>query len=388
MDKFSLAIDRLFSFHTAGKSSLPQVRQIATALGLNNNTFPVIHVAGSNGKGSVCHKIAKALEMAGYNVGLYTSPHLHCYTERIQVNGEKISEQEVVDGLDALFDFAELKSLQPTFFELTTLLSLIHFREKQIDVAVIETGLGGRLDATRVYEPSLSIITSISLEHTQLLGNTIDEIAGEKAGICKRGVPLLLGPKAQLKCISDIAIDLECPVKNVTFIEGSYDEENQRIAKEALEFLQKTFSKLNPSMIEEALLQRPPCRLEKIGSVFFDVAHNPDAFRRLFTEVSKICPNEKIYAVIGLCSDKDVAECLKIAASYADHISLVQAPGSRAAKKEDMAEHLSEIGYFSYSLVESVSAAVESGADTNAVTIVCGSFYIMDEAKSAVLINR
>jgi len=388
MDKFSSVLERLFSFHTAGKSSLPQVRQIATALGLNNNTFPVIHVAGSNGKGSVCHKIAKALEMAGYNVGLYASPHLHCYTERIQVNSEKISQEQVIDGLDTLFAYAELNSLKPTFFELTTLLSLIHFRNKQIDVAVVETGLGGRLDATRVYEPSLSIITSISLEHTQLLGNTLDEIAREKAGICKRGVPLILGPKAQLKCISEIVRDLSCPIKNVTFTGMSFDEENQAIAKEALVLLQNTFSRLQVSIIEEALLERPPCRLEKIGSVFFDVAHNPDAFRRLFTEVAKICPNEKIHAVIGLSSDKDVAECLKIAASYAEHITLVQALGSRAAKKEAMAELLNDIGYLSYSLEKSISAALDSAAEIDGVAIVCGSFYIMDEAKSALLINR
>lgn len=388
MDKFSLALERLFSFHIAGKASLPQVEMLAKALGHPEKAFPAIHVAGSNGKGSVCHKIAKALEMSGYKVGLYTSPHLHCYTERIQVNGEDILQEEVVEGLERLFLLCQENLMQPTFFELTTLLSLIHFKRSKIDVAVVETGLGGRLDATRIFQPLLSVITSISLEHMQFLGNTLEEIAREKAGICKSGVSLILGPKAQLRIIEDIARELECPITNVRSVEGSFDAENQEIARAACLQLQNNFLDLQVSYIEEALKQRPPCRLEQIGSVFFDVAHNPDAFRRLFSEVANRFPNKKIHAVIGLSSDKDVGECLQIAASYSSHITLVQAAGPRPSKKEVMAGILNRIGYFSYSVEESISAAVQAVAEMDCISVVCGSFYIMDEAKAALLISR
>ena len=387
MNEYNQILNILFSHHAAGKSDLSQVEKIAAYLGCPQNTFPAIHIAGSNGKGSVCTKIAKSLELAGYKVGLYTSPHIHSYTERIQVQGEQISEEEVVSGLQLLFSLTKQLSLHPTFFELTTLLCLLHFKHKQVDVAVIETGLGGRLDATRIVSPVLSIITSISLEHTHLLGDTLEKIGREKAGICKKGIPLILGPTANLGSVLEVAENLQCPISMAQSEEGFYDLENRNIARLAGNALKDKFPRLTDELIEKGILEVPSSRFEVIGSFVFDVAHNPEAFLRLFTEVRARYPNTSISSVIGLSSDKDVKSCLSIATAFVDYIILVQAEGSRAAKTRDMARLLDSLSYPSYTIAESISNAMQAAEYRGGVTVVCGSFYIMDEAKGSVLIS-
>ena len=388
MNDYIHVLNTLFSHHAAGKSDLSQVEKIASFSGNPQNAFPSIHVAGSNGKGSVCVKIAKSLQFAGYKVGLYTSPHIHSYTERIQVQGKQISEQEVVAGLDLLFSIAKQLSLHPTFFELTTLLCLLHFQKMEVDVAVIETGLGGRLDATRVVNPILSIITSISLEHTHLLGDTLEEIGREKAGICKKDIPLILGPTANLSSVLAMAQNSNCPVSIVPLQKGFYDLENKNIARLACNALKEKFPSLTEDFIEKGLLEVPSSRFEEVGSFIFDVAHNPEAFDCLFTEVKSRYPKSFIRSVIGLSSDKDVKSCLRIASRYADHITLVEAQGSRAAKTRDMAHLLDELCYSRYEIAESISAAIQAAEYGEWLTVVCGSFYIMDEAKAALGINR
>lgn len=385
MDEFSLVLERLYSQHNRGKSSLDHVRWLSARLNHPANAFPSIHVAGSNGKGSVCLKMAKALEYAGYKVGLYTSPHLHCYTERIQVSSIPISKTEVVEGLQKLFALADQLDVKPTFFELTTLLGMMYFQKKELDVAVIETGLGGRLDATRIVQSVLSVITSISLEHTHLLGHSIEEIGREKAGICQRGVPLVIGPQAKVSSIYEVATDLQCPVIETSCDARFYDEENKQITKKACEELKNHFPKLTDEAIDKALGERPECRMEICGSFVFDVAHNPEAFHRLFAEVKRRHPSQSLRSIIGLSSDKDIKECLKIAARYSQHIFLVQAEGVRPAKKEHMAKGLSDMGYINYTQEESISNAVLSASEIeDSITVVCGSFYIMDEAKKAL----
>ena len=160
-----------------------------------HKAYKTIHVAGTNGKGSVSHLLAAILRQAGYKVGLYTSPHLLDFRERIRVNGEKASESYVVDFVERHRAFFE--PLHPSFFELTTAMAFQYFKEQAVDIAVIEVGLGGRLDCTNIITPLLGIITNISFDHTQFLGNTLGQIAAEKAGIAKAGVPLLLGESAE-----------------------------------------------------------------------------------------------------------------------------------------------------------------------------------------------
>ncbi|MCB1113166.1 MAG: bifunctional folylpolyglutamate synthase/dihydrofolate synthase [Chlamydiia bacterium] len=242
-----------------------------------------IHIAGTNGKGSVSIKIAKGLEASGYKVGLYTSPHIACFRERIQINGKKIPEEAV---LKLLPDHEE-----GSFFEITTWLAFRWFCEEQVDYAVIETGLGGRWDATNIIRPILSIITSIGMDHTEILGDTLEKIATEKGGIIKPGVPVISGPKA----------DYYPEALRVTGDFKTYEEENCAIAKRALEWL-------GVSTIEEGLKARQPCRMEWVlGRVLFDVAHNPPAFEKLAKELK----GQKFSVVAFFSPDKDQSSCLR-----------------------------------------------------------------------------
>lgn len=176
---------------SAYKEGLETTRALDEHFGHPHTHFLTIHIAGTNGKGSCSHTLAAILQAEGYKVGLYTSPHLIDFQERIKVNGKMISEQEVIDFVEQERSFFE--PLHPSFFELTTAMAFKHFADQKVDIAIIEVGLGGRLDCTNIITPILSIITNISLDHTQFLGNTLGEIAAEKAGIIKQGVPVIIG---------------------------------------------------------------------------------------------------------------------------------------------------------------------------------------------------
>ncbi len=175
----------------AYKEGLENTLALDKHFGHPHQYYKTIHVAGTNGKGSCSHTLTAILQSAGYKVGLYTSPHLVDFRERIRVNGQKISKQRVVDFVEEHRSFFE--PLHPSFFELTTALAFLYFKEQRVDVAVIEVGLGGRLDCTNIINPILSVITNISFDHTQFLGGTLAKIAGEKAGIIKKGVPVVIG---------------------------------------------------------------------------------------------------------------------------------------------------------------------------------------------------
>ena len=190
-------INRLFAINLHGgmKLGLKNMETLNAMLGTPTQHFKCIHVAGTNGKGSVVYKIAKSLEKEGLRVGLYTSPHISSFRERIQINGQLIDESSVVAGLSRIFEEIDKSKIPATFFEITTALALKYFADQKVDYVVLETGLGGRLDATNIVTPVLSIITSISLEHTEYLGSTLEAIAKEKGGIIKPYVPIFIGPR-------------------------------------------------------------------------------------------------------------------------------------------------------------------------------------------------
>ncbi len=207
------AFDRLFALQGLGmKLNIDNIRELLERLGNPQNSFRSVHVAGTNGKGSVSTMLAHALREAGYDTGLYTSPHLVRFNERISVNGRQISDEDVEryfsilePHMEAMAGESKLKRI--TFFEATTAMAFLYFADRKVDYAVVEVGLGGRLDATNVIIPELSVITSLSLDHTRILGDRIDKIAGEKAGIIKEGVPVVLAPnpKEAIKVIDRIA---------------------------------------------------------------------------------------------------------------------------------------------------------------------------------------
>ncbi|MBF5058671.1 bifunctional folylpolyglutamate synthase/dihydrofolate synthase [Candidatus Neptunochlamydia vexilliferae] len=344
--------DELFSLKgpQERRKDLSGILAAAKKLGHPERKFPTVHVGGTNGKGTVCFKLAEVLKDNGYRVGLFTSPHLFTYRERIQINGKMIPEEEVFGRLSKILPLAE----EPTFFDVTTLLAFDYFADEEIDVAVIEVGIGGRLDATNIVTPILSIITSIGYDHMAILGETLEEIATEKGGIIREGIPVIVGETAALPPILEKATDLTIARNNSTDI------------------VRRALKKLPFSIdVGEGIRRRPPCRYEKRGDVIFDVAHNPTAFERLFKTVQREYPGKKIHLLLGLSKDKDVEDCLEVIERYTDHIALLPVEHPRLLPHEA----------FRIGTPLTAEKALTHAKQENAVAVVTGSFYIMSSLK-------
>src|SRR3989339_964970 len=299
--------------------SLGNVKVLLRKLGNPEKSLKVIHVAGTNGKGSVCAMIASILREAGYKVGMYTSPHLKDFRERFLINGVKISEKELVRY------FAKVKPFvtNQTFFEVITAMAFLYFNDKNVDFLVLEVGMGGRLDATNVVNPLVSVITNIGLEHQDYLGNTVEKIAYEKAGIVKEGKPVVTGASgAALNVIKKVAkernapLSLVKPIRKIPLrLKGDFQRINASIVWETIKVLNKEYNlKVNNSKIKKGLLKTKwPGRLEFISSnVLVDCAHNPEAVKALKKELIKIKKNyKKIYLIIAMLKDKDYKTMLK-----------------------------------------------------------------------------
>lgn len=374
MNDYQSAIRKLYSvnLHSGIKLGLKNSKILGELLHHPELRFKTVHVAGTNGKGSVVTKIAKGLELSGYKVGLYTSPHISCFRERITINGEMISESDVARLLERLFKL----DVSPTFFELTTFLAFLYFAEQKVDFAVIETGLGGRLDATNVIVPELTVITSISLDHTEILGATEEQIAYEKAGIVKYGVPLVIGPHAGQEIIRQMARLQNSQVLPVVGSFDSYDEENSAIAKTALEYL-------GAREITQALKVRPPCRREELlgGKVILDVAHNPDGLNQLFKTIER-----KGRIVFGLSKTKDVTSCLEIIKEHGRHFHLVEAPNGRGLPVDELQKIMLKQGFDAnqISIDGSIKQTITKVLALDETILVCGTFFIMSEARKAL----
>lgn len=371
-------VERLFRLQAAGviKLNLDIPHKLAQLLSFPERTFPSVHVAGTNGKGSVSTKIAKALELSGLRVGLYTSPHLLSFCERIQINGTPITEEEVVRGAQTLFEITDVHKIPATFFELTTLLAFDFFRAQKVDITVIETGLGGRLDATNIITPLLSVITSIDRDHMDLLGDTLEAIAAEKAGIIKPSIPVVCGPHAHFSSIVEKAKQMQSPLHFAPFSGGFYDEENQATARLALQLLASHFS-IKPDAIEQGLKVRPPCRFEQRGNMILDVAHNPQGFKRLFEAMDLFYPGTPFRVLMGMCRDKEVEKCLQIASRRAEHIYLTPIKTPRAASVKELAETLQRLNYIAFSS-PSIEEALGETERLQCPLLICGSFYLLE----------
>ena len=395
-EEYYSAIRQLYALNLHGGMELGLKNAFALQRGLNypDKSFPSIHVAGTNGKGSVATKISKALQLAGYRVGLYTSPHLSTFRERIQINGELISEKEAADLLSLVFDVAKRFAISATFFEVTTQLAFSYFAQKKVDIAVLEVGFGGRLDATNVVEPLVSVITSISLDHTSILGETVEAIAFEKAGIIKKGIPVIVGPRACQEVIKKLAAERGSPYVAAEDGAGSFDEENVATARLALEQLSAKWH-LSAESIAEGLKMRPPCRMEEVpcGSttVILDVAHNPDGFFRLFDGLAKRFENRKFRVVAGLSKDKDVAGCLEVLTREAKYVHFVQAEHPRAApagELQELVQGRDGRGSASASIKEGFQKALALAEAEGDVLVICGSFFIMADIREALGISE
>lgn len=355
-------------------NSVETIRAIAQELGSPETAYPTIHVTGTNGKGSVSLKIAKALELSGLKVGLFTSPHLISFCERIVINGIPIPQETVRQGLLELFKYDKL-----IFFELATLLAFQYFRDEKVDIAVIEAGIGGLLDTTNIIQPLVSIITSVAHDHEDLLGQSLEEIAYHKAGIIKPGIPVVIGPQADFAVIRKRAHVCNSPLYKVEPQPGFYDLENSAIARQALEILKCPL----PHM-EAGLKCRPSCRFEQVGKVIFDVAHNPAGFMRLMEAMELHFPGQRFSAIVGMSQDKDIKECLSILSQQADHLYLVQAPDVKAASIEKMSSLLRQDGFPRFTAGLSIPETVGKALASEDLLVVCGSFYIMKEVRDGI----
>lgn len=396
----------------AYKPGLQTTETLDKHFGHPHRQFKSIHVAGTNGKGSCSHTLAAILQSEGYKVGLFTSPHLIDFRERIRVNGECISEQYIIDFVEKERRFFE--PLHPSFFELTTALAFKYFAEQKVDIAIIEVGLGGRLDCTNIITPILSIITNISKDHTQFLGNTLTDIAGEKAGIIKPGVPVIIGedlPETR-------PVFLQKAQKENSPIIFAQDENQQEVQKAEhingkMEYTTRTWGKLtgelcgdyqakNMNTILNAVkyltliknkgtsikygishvteLTGLMGRWQKIQDkplVICDTGHNVGGWQYLAPQIkAQACRQLRI--VFGMVDDKDVTTVMKMLPKNAIYY-WTQATTKRAIKVEKIAELGTSLGLNGnvYPSVNKAFKAAQADAAEDDFIFVGGSSYIV-----------
>ena len=313
---------------TAFKKDLNNILALAQHLGNPHLKFKSVHVAGTNGKGSTSHILASVLQEAGYKVGLYTSPHLKDFRERIKVNGQEVSKQFVIDFVTHNKTFLEGQGL--SFFEMTVGMAFHYFALQEVDIAIVEVGLGGRLDSTNIIIPLVSVITNISLDHTQMLGETLPKIAFEKAGIIKPAIPVVIGEKqeAVFKVFKDKAFQMnselmvasEVPVDTYkTDLKGYYQEKNLRTALEALKILAEKGFPLTDNVLKKGLLNVVKNTglkgrwqvLQQQPKVICDTAHNPAGLEYVFSQLVKE-KYKNLHIVLGVVNDKKLATVLPL----------------------------------------------------------------------------
>jgi dihydrofolate synthase / folylpolyglutamate synthase len=402
------------------KKDLTNTLLICEALGNPQNKFKSIHIAGTNGKGSVSHMLAAILQTAGYKTGLYTSPHLYDFRERIKVDGIMVSEGFVIDFTERVKPLIE--KIQPSFFEITVAMAFEYFAQQKVDVAVIETGLGGRLDSTNIITPQLSIITNISYDHMNILGNSLEEIAGEKAGIIKQKVPVVVGEyleatkpvfdqKAKEKnatiyyaqnYLTDILHSLtpnylqiiyermdRLEVRIETDLQGIYQVNNVRTVLTALQILDKNNWKVLPIDILNGLknvkkLTGLHGRWEVIQNnppVVLEVAHNEDGIKRMLQHIALLDFNQ-LHIIFGVVKDKEFSKVLELLPKNASYY-FTQAHIPRALPGNQLQEEAKKIG-LEGAVYESVNLALDDAlkkAAPDDLIIICGSIFLVAEVK-------
>ncbi|MFD0977712.1 bifunctional folylpolyglutamate synthase/dihydrofolate synthase [Salinimicrobium gaetbulicola] len=312
----------------AYKVDLSNIKKLSAHLQEPQHNFKTIHVAGTNGKGSVSHMLASVLQESGYKVGLYTSPHLKDFRERIKINGKEIGENSVVKFIADNKTFFEANQL--SFFEMTVGMAFQYFSEEQVDIAVIEVGLGGRLDSTNIITPEISVITNIGLDHTAILGNSLEVIASEKGGIIKKEVPVVIGEYQEETCpvFDKIAKDLGAPLFLAedytgrlfqTDLKGAYQQKNVRTVSSALEVLRNLNWNLPEEKVELGLknvVENTGLRgrwevLRDNPKVICDTAHNKEGLHYAMAQLLQESYRQ-LFLVLGVVNDKDLDAVLPL----------------------------------------------------------------------------
>jgi dihydrofolate synthase/folylpolyglutamate synthase len=389
---------QLASFQRSGQSAykedITNISLVCEKLDNPHLNFPSVHIAGTNGKGSCTHMLASILQEAGYKVGIYTSPHLKDFRERIKINGAMISESEVVSFVSQYKD--DFVEIGLSFFEMTTALAFEHFSKNTVDIAIIETGLGGRLDATNIIQPMISVITNVALDHQNLLGDTIEEIAFEKAGIIKPKTPVILGlcKNTVRKVVEDRAEELQAPlylapqvVNYPSDLKGKCQEQNKATVIELVHQLRALDWELSEASIYDGFMQVVQNtglrgRWETISNlpwVICDTGHNPEAIELI---VEQLLEQEyfRLIIVLGMVGDKDVNTVLKLLPKEASYF-FCQPSVPRALSAELLQEKAREYelhGSSCESPLEALEKAKQLANEADLIFVGGSTFVVAD----------
>jgi dihydrofolate synthase/folylpolyglutamate synthase len=407
---------------------LERIAHLMNRLGNPEQQLKVIHVAGTNGKGSVCKYISSILQKAGYTVGLYISPHVERFSERIVVNGEEISDKDIamlVEQVRPVVEDMEKNGNSPTFFEIVTALAFLYFQNRKVDYAVIEVGLGGRFDATNVVTPLVSVITNISLEHTNILGNDIASIAFEKAGVIKNNIPIVTAAtRSAREAIENVATERNAPIvfidrtmwKRVTkkgrcqefFVQGAFKDyevrtsllgahqgENIAVAIATVERLQMSGVYLTDSDIIEGIAAAAhPGRMEIICEkpmILLDGAHNPDGMSMLANALKTDFSYKQLLFIFGVLKDKDINTMVSTIIPLADIVFVTKSMNPRAYDPLLLKEKIEKIDPTKKVFIEvSIPGAIDHAkqlAKRKDLICISGSLFTVGEARRYLISN-
>ena len=400
--EYQAALDFLFPRTQNYRFGLERTQALLDALGRPDRVFPVVHIGGTNGKGSVCTLVADALETAGWRTGLYTSPHLISFRERYRVNGVPITEQAVASWVEFLRPAIEQHDA--TFFEVGTAIAFADFAARGVEIGVVEVGLGGRLDSTNVVQPVVSAVTHIALDHQKYLGDTLEEIAAEKAWIAKPGAPFVVGEtdprlldvlrregeRSVRSLDPEATLELRIVPGDARYdgplgLAGSHQRRNAAIARAVLDALPDRYRVSAPDIAASFAGARVPGRLDRHGRWLFDVAHNPDGMRALVRALRELEVPRPIHALVSILGDKAWPEMLVMLDGVIDRGILTVAPSAdtRRWDMEWLRKWLREPdrppAHASWQLVPDFRDALKQVQASAGTILVTGSFHTVGD---------
>ncbi|MCE7995474.1 MAG: bifunctional folylpolyglutamate synthase/dihydrofolate synthase [Roseivirga sp.] len=381
---------------SAFKKDLTNTLRLCEALGNPQRRFKSIHVAGTNGKGSSSHMLASVMQEAGYKTGLYTSPHLKNFTERIKVNGKEISESGVVGFV--VNNKAAIEEIKPSFFEMTVAMAFDYFARQEVDIAIIEVGLGGRLDSTNIISPEIALITNIGMDHTDMLGDTLEAIAFEKAGIIKPHIPVVIGETHPVTAdvFTRIATERKAPLtfadqgtrnQYTLDLKGNYQQKNLPGVLEVINKLQEagwhiadsTVTRGLSSVISNTGLKGRWQQLSINPLTICDTGHNKEGIQLLIDQMNTLT-YDQLYLVMGFVNDKNVGEVLRLLSADANFI-FCEASVPRAMKLADLKQQAKAMTIEAEYVpdVNEALAMARSRANENDLIFVGGSNFVVAE---------
>lgn len=409
---------------TAWQGSRLGLERMKVLLGLLGNPerkLKYIHIAGTNGKGSTAAMLASVLTEAGYRTGLYTSPYIQCFNERIQINGINIANEKIIEAVEQVRDFVDQMEDKPTEFELITVIAFLYFYQCQCDIVVLEVGMGGRLDSTNIIPaPEVAVITTIDLDHTRELGDTVEKIAGEKAGIIKKDCDVVLYQQKQsvFEVIESVCINKSARLHPVDFnhvevtssdlngqslnfegfreirisLLGEYQQKNAAVVLKTLEILIEKGWNITVRNIKDGMKKAKwPGRFEVLGRkpyFIVDGAHNPNGVQALADNIKVYFKDRKIIFLVGVLKDKDYEAMMRLIMPYGNKFIVVRPENSRALSQDELASFLREHGNAEVSEAGNVEAGIKTALDLakeEEVIIAFGSLYMVGSIRGFFL---